>query len=100
VSQVDYARIEDFQVEYPAMADLHPGEVRGDSHCYYYRGKKQTLFVYRWPKVLGPQYYPTTRHLFERHVPRAPAPKGQTILGADARAPEKSLAAPTSEVSA
>jgi hypothetical protein len=39
------------------------------------------LFVYRWPRVLGPQYYPATRHLTERHIPRSPPRKGQRTLG-------------------
>jgi len=82
VSAVDYCRIEDFQVIYPQMADLQPGETRSDKYCYYYRGKKQKLFVYRWSKFLGPQYYPSTRHLFERHVPRRPPIKGQKTLAA------------------
>jgi hypothetical protein len=81
-SSVDYTRIEDFQEEYPMFADIHFGEVRSDAHNYYYRGKKQKLFVYRWPKFLGPQYYPRTRHLFERHVPRAPPKLGQKTLTA------------------
>ena len=82
VSAVDYTRIEDFTAEYPKLADLQPGEIRSDKHNYYYRGKKAKLFVYRWPKILGPQYYPTTRHMFERHVPRRPPIKGQKTLGA------------------
>jgi hypothetical protein len=93
VSSVDYTRIEDFQKEYPEFADINIGETRSDAHCYYYRGKKQKLFVYRWPKVLGPQYYPKTRHMFERHVPRRPPLKGQKTL-------ENESAAPTSEAGA
>ena len=93
VSSVDYTRVEDFQNEYPAFADIRPGEVRSDAHCYYYRGKKQRAFVYRWPKLLGPQYYPRTRHLTERHVPRRPPLKGQKTL-------ENESAAPTSEAGA
>lgn len=92
VSAVDYARWEDFVMEYPGFAGMHHGEVRGDAYCYYYRGKKQRLFVYRWPKFLGPQYYPKTRHLCERHIPRAPAPKGQKTL-------ETAVAAPKLEAS-
>jgi hypothetical protein len=82
VSCVDYCRIEDFQAEYSHLADIRPGETVSDATCYYYRGKKQHLFVYRWPKVLGPGYYPRTRHLFERHVPRRPPLPGQKILAA------------------
>jgi len=89
VKHVDYCRIEDFQREYAELADIQPGKVRSDKTCYYYRGKKQKLFVYRWPKFLGPQYYPKTRHLFERHVPRRPPLPGQKTLAA----------APTPEVS-
>jgi hypothetical protein len=100
VSDVSYGRIEDFLNEYPTLANIRPGEVLSDKHCYYYRGKKQVLFVFRWPKVLGPQYYPITRHLFERHVPRAPVKKGQTILANEARAPEIPAAAPNSQVGA
>jgi hypothetical protein len=80
VSAVDYGRIEDFQKEYPWMKDIRPGEIRSDACNYYYRGKRQILFVYRWPKILGPQYYPKTRHLFEHHVPRRPPEKGQLCL--------------------
>jgi len=75
------------------FADIHPGEVRSDAHCYYYRGKKQHLFIYRWPKLLGPQYYPTTRHLFERHVPRRPPLKGQRTFENGAMAPKTERAA-------
>ena len=82
VSQVIYCRIEDFQNEYPELADIKPGEVRSDACRYYYRGKKQKLFVYSWPRVLGPEYYPKTRHLFERHVPRRPPLPGQKTLAA------------------
>lgn len=92
VSGVDYCRIEDFQKEYPLLADIRPGQESEDEHCYYYRGKKQPAFVYRWPKFLGPQYYPKTRHLFERHVPRRPPIKGQKTL-------EIPVAAPNLEVS-
>lgn len=88
ISDVSYSRIEDFQTEYPQFADIRPGETKSDSCSYYYRGKRQILFVFRWPKVLGPKYYPSTRHLFERHVPRRPPIKGQ-----------KTLAAPVLEVS-
>lgn len=93
VSDVSYTRFEDFQKEYPAFADLHPGEVRGDAHCYYYRGKKQHLYVYRWPKMLGPEYYPKTRHLFERHVPRGPPKPGQKTLQVGAMAPKTEVSA-------
>lgn len=79
-SNVDYGRIEDFVIEYPEMKQIRPGEVTHDPHNYYYRGKKQVLFVYRWPRYLGPQYYPKTRHLFERHIRRAPPQKAQTVL--------------------
>ena len=89
VSDVSYCRIEDFQKEYPSLADIRPGETRSDAYNFYYRGKKQKLFVYRWPKILGPQYYSKTRHLFERHVPRHPPLPGQKIL----------VAAPSQEAS-
>lgn len=89
VSDVTYGRIEDFQAEplYQALRDIRPGEVKSDATDFYYRGKKQKLYVYRWPKVLGPGYYPKTRHMFERHVPRRPPLPGQKIL----------VAAPTRE---
>lgn len=87
VSAVDYARVEDFVEEYPEFADLRPGETRSDKHCYYYRGKKQHLYVYRWSKLLGPGYYPRTRHMFERHVPRRPPIRGQKTLENQAAAP-------------
>lgn len=87
VSDVDYCRIEDFQKEYPGLAEIKAGHTLSDKCNYYYRGKKQTLFVYRWPRFLGPQYYPRTRHMFERHVPRAPVHKGQATL-----APQKAEA--------
>jgi hypothetical protein len=80
VSDVSYSRIEDFGAEYPEMADLQPGETRSDTCNYYYRRRKQRAFVYRWSKALGPQYYPSTRQLFERHVPRTPPIKGQKTL--------------------
>src|SRR4030042_4439617 len=80
VSAVDYSRVESLQIEYPEFADLRPGETRSDAWNYYYRGKKQILYVYRWSKVLGPGYYPNTRHMFERHVPRRPPLPGQKIL--------------------
>jgi hypothetical protein len=95
VDAVDYGRIEDFQQEYPQFANIRPGETLSDTHCYYYRGKKQRAFVYRWPKLLGPQYYPRTRHLIERHVPRRPPIPGQSVLQAEAGA-----AAAKTEVSA
>lgn len=80
MSDVDYCRVEDFVIECPALAELQPGHVTSDKTCFYYRGKKQKLFVYRWPKFLGPQYYSRSRHLFERHVPKAPPQKHQTVL--------------------
>jgi len=86
---VSYSRIEDFQKEYPQLADIRPGETRSDTYNFYYRGKKQKLFVYRWPKILGPEYYPKTRHLFERHVPRRPPLPGQNILVAAPSLEEK-----------
>lgn len=94
VSAVDYSRIEDFQIEYPDFAEIRPGETRSDVCNYYYRGKKQKLYVYRWPKVLGPEYYPKTRHMFERHVPRRPPLPGQKILTCD---PEEDWKALTQE---
>lgn len=87
VSDVSYCRIEDFQAEYPKLAKINPGEVLSDRCNYYYRGKRQMFYVYRWPKHLGPQYYPNTRHLFERHVPRRPPIKGQKTLKIETAAP-------------
>lgn len=73
------------------MKELRPGETISD-HCnYYYRGKKQRAFVYRWPLTLGPQYYPRTRHLFERHVPRRPPIPGQKILVAAPTLPSEAF---------
>lgn len=83
VSDVSYGRIEDFQAEYKWFANIRPGEILSDTYCFYYRGKKQRAFVYRWPKILGPQYYPRTRHLTERHVPRRPPIPGQSVLQAE-----------------
>ena len=89
VSNVDYSRYEDVLKDYPFLVDMRPGETRSDKYNYYYRSKKQRAFIYRWPKFLGPQYYPKTRHLFERHVPRAPPSKEQKFL----------VAAPSQEAS-
>jgi len=87
VHNVSYCRIEDFVTIYPLFADIQPGKTQSDALCYYYRGKKQRLYVYRWSKLLGPTYYTRTRHLFERHVPRRPPIKGQTTLEVGAMAP-------------
>ena len=89
VSDVSYCRIEDFQIEplYRKLAGIRPGETKSDVTDFYYRGKKQTLYVYRWSKVLGPGYYPRTRHMFERHVPRAPPKPGQRTLEIPVAAP-------------
>lgn len=70
VHNVSYARIEDFQEYYSEFKDLQPGETRSDRLCYYYRGKKARAFVYRWSRRLGPTYYTSTRHFFQKHVPR------------------------------
>jgi len=80
VNGVDYTRFEDFIVTYPEFANMTKGETRSDILFYYLRGKKAILFVYRWPRVLGPTYYTSTRHLFERHVPRERLPKQQRKL--------------------
>jgi hypothetical protein len=89
VSSVSYCRIEDFQ-EYPDYSefkDIRPGQTVSDKYCYYYRGKKQHLYVYRWLKILGPEYYPRTRHLLEHHVPRGIPCKNQKTLEIGALAP-------------
>jgi hypothetical protein len=88
VSSVDYSRVEDVLEDYPWLANMRPGEERSDVYNYYYRGKKNPYFIYRWPKVLGPQYYTRTRHLFERHVPRRPPLKGQRTLETGAMVPK------------
>lgn len=80
VSHVDYTRVEDFFEQYPQFANMQPGEERSDMYSYYYRGKKNPYFVYRWPKFLGPSYYTKTRHLTEKHIPRRPPVKGQKTL--------------------
>ena len=82
VSNVDYTRVEDFVQYYPGMAELQPGCTTSDEYNYYYRGKRNPYFVYRWPKVLGPGYYTKPRHFFEHHVPRKPPEKGQKTLEA------------------
>ena len=88
ISNVDYTRVEDFQTEYPQFSDLQPGEERSDDQCYYYRGKRNPYFVYRWPKFLGPRYYTSTHHLTERHVPQVPPLKGQKTLPILVAAPD------------
>jgi len=80
VNGVDYARFEDFIVAYPQFADMIKGVTRSDIHFYYMRGKKASCFVYRWPRVLGPTYYTSTRHFFEWYVPRGHLPKQQSKL--------------------
>lgn len=81
VSSVTYARVEDFAEAYPALADIQPGETRSDKLYYYYRGKKQRAYVYRWRLVLGPTYYTRTRHYFEHHVSRAiPSTKQKRLV--------------------
>jgi len=80
ISSVDYTRVEDFIAEYPDLREIQPGQECSDKYNYYYRGKRNPYFVYRWPKFLGPQYYTRTRHLTERHVPRGIPKKGQQLL--------------------
>jgi len=80
ISYVDYARVEDFWEQYPAMVDIQPGHETSDEYNYYYRGRRNPYYVYRWPKVLGPRYYTRSRHLTERHVPRNPPDQSQTTM--------------------
>lgn len=80
VNGVDYSRFEDFTEAYPEFGNMGKGELRSDIHFYYLRGKKASLFVYRWSRFLGPEYYTKSRHYFEHHVPRGHLPKQQSKL--------------------
>ena len=66
VSDLDYCRFEDFQLEYPQWSKLDIGQIVEDQYCFYRRSGKrnQGTFVQRWAKVLGKDYYKS--RFFER----------------------------------
>jgi hypothetical protein len=71
VTDLDYCRFEDFQLEYPQWANLEIGQIVEDQYCFYRRSGKrnQGTYVQRWSKVLGKDYYKS--RFFERFKARS-----------------------------
>lgn len=59
MTDMECCRFEEFQVEYPQWKDLSVGQIVEDEHVFYRRSSKRNrgLYVFRWPKVLGCDYY-------------------------------------------
>lgn len=89
ITDIDMARFEEFQLEYPQWAELKPSNIVEDQHCFYRRtgrhGKRvKGAFILRWPKMLGKDYYKS--RFFERFkAKRQGLPvEGQKILELEA----------------